>query len=123
MLRTTYFKVEDWCLVKCLILNPTNTLQIIFKALNKVLKNPQIYDFQRFSIDISIIRYTKFLAECNLACLLFVVGGWPKSNCHNWTVAKLKPHNTIAYRTTNNGRQLMSDWLRPTNQSKPTQAI
>ena len=35
-----------------------------------------------------------------LACVLFVVGGWPKSNCHNWTVAKLKLHYIVAYRTT-----------------------
>ena len=58
-----------------------------------------------------------------LVCVLFVLGSWPKSNSQNWTVVKLKGHYIIAYMTTNNGRQLMSDRLRPTNQPKPTQTI
>ena len=41
-----------------------------------------------------------------LVCVLFVVVGW-KSNCQNWTVAKLKVHYIKAYRSTI--RQLMSD--------------
>ena len=35
-----------------------------------------------------------------LVCVLFVVGGWPKSNCQNWTVAKLKVHYIVAHRST-----------------------
>ena len=61
ILKEHLHRVEDWCLANWLILNSTKTFQIIFKAPNKVLKNPDIYDLQLFSKDISIIRSTKVL--------------------------------------------------------------
>ena len=61
ILKANLHKVEDWCLANRLILNSTKTFQIIFKAPNKVLKDPNIYDLQLCSKDISIIPSTKFL--------------------------------------------------------------
>ena len=61
ILKDNLKKVEEWCLANRLILNSTKTYQVIFKAPNKVIENPDIYNLSLNASQISTIPSTKFL--------------------------------------------------------------
>ena len=61
VLKEKLFKIEEWCLANRLILNTKKTFQVIFKAPNKVISNPDVFNLSMGNSQLATISSTKFL--------------------------------------------------------------
>ena len=63
VLKENLIKIEEWCLANRLILNTKKTFQVIFKAPNKMISDPDVFDLHGSmgNSQLATISSTKFL--------------------------------------------------------------
>ena len=61
LLKTNLKNIEEWCIANRLILNYTKTFQVVFKAPNKQITNPEDFKLELGNQELETKNYTKFL--------------------------------------------------------------
>ena len=61
VLKENVIKIEEWCLANRLILNTKKTIQVIFKAPNKIISDPDVFNLSMGNSLLAKISSTKFL--------------------------------------------------------------
>ena len=61
VLKENLIKIEEWCLANRLILNTKKTFQVIFKAPNKMISDPDVFNLSMGNSQLATISSTKFL--------------------------------------------------------------